>query len=268
MPPGGFVTFERRLFEPDYLLAGRWKGLEYKYAWMDLISMASHRPYNGLERGQLRASVRFLAARWGWGNRRVVEFVHGLRDAGMVEHFTHQKGKHLPSIITICNYDHYQTPGRSAETLEETRVESTLETTLETKTTSNKKQEKETSTSLTRIPESEVEVVRNGELVNGPPPLNVAVPALLAFWIDQQTVKPTRAELSKQGAVVKRLVRNYGAYETAEAFMGIGYLFAYREGIYDAFDVERQFTKARQAFHQNEKTYDVENVDWGWLFNR
>ena len=270
MPTGGFVTYERRLFDPDYLLAGKYGGLEYKAAWLDLIGLATHKPYNGLERGQLRASHSFLVLRWGWSKKRVNTFLRDLEKASMVKRFMHQTGKHIPTVITICNYDIYQTPGRSKETDMETRPEPRTEPRTEPKTTRNKKQETSTSTSLPAVREStEVEVITNHEMqfVTEPPP-NRAVPAILGYWIDQQSVRPGQKEIAKQGQAVKRMVTRHGAYETAEAFVGIQYLYAFREGIFDAFDVERQFTKARQAFHQNEQVVDPGNVDWSWLFQR
>jgi hypothetical protein len=140
---------------------------------------------------------------------------------------------------------------------------------METKTTNNQKQETRQTSLLPAVANETLVVIRDGVEIrtNGPPTVNVAIPAILGYWIDQQTVLPTQAEIRKQGAAVKRLVNRHGAFETAEAFVGIQHLYAYRDGIYDAFDVERQFTKARQAFHQNEQVIDTD-VDWSWLFEK
>jgi len=274
MRPGGRITIDRRLLDPAYLLAGKYAGPEYKYAWIDLIGLAAWEPYNDLRRGELRASIRFLAARWGWGVRRVITFLRTLEDAGMVEHLPEPHGKHLPARIVICNYDSYQYGGDVEETqpqhLVETRMETRMETRTTTKRRSKKEEEKRTSTSLPAVRQTEIEVVRPSEVepyVNGAPASNVAVPAILGFWVEQQGARPTNAEIAKQGAAVRRLVQRHGAYETAEAFMGMPYLYAYRDGVYDAFDVEKQFSKARLAFRQNE-TLQATAEDWGWLFNR
>jgi hypothetical protein len=120
---------------------------------------------------------------------------------------------------------------------------------------------------LTLFEDNALEVVRAEPYINGTPDVRAAIPALLGLWIDQMPSKPGQAEIRKQGGCVKRLVQQHGVYETAEAFVGIQYLYAFRDGIYDAFDIERNFTKARQAFAQNETVINTE-VDWSWLFNK
>jgi hypothetical protein len=77
-------------------------------AWMDLISQARWKPQGGLQRGQLRTSIRFLAARWNWGKDRVLTFLRDLENSGSV---TRQQAGRSGSILTICNYDRYNPPG-------------------------------------------------------------------------------------------------------------------------------------------------------------
>ena len=45
------------------------------FAWLDLIRRAKWKDGAGLERGQLRASVRFLAEAWGWSVKRTHTFL-------------------------------------------------------------------------------------------------------------------------------------------------------------------------------------------------
>lgn len=60
-----------------------------------------------LERGQLAASVRFLAAAWNWSKSRTDRYLGRLVRSGKIAVRTGTAA----SVITICNYDEYQ--GRS-----------------------------------------------------------------------------------------------------------------------------------------------------------
>lgn len=75
-------------------------------AWVDLIGYAQWKSNGDLDRGQLRASVRFLAKRWNWSKSKVSRFLQELRDAKRIKRGT-QAGRE-PDIITIRNYDSYQ----------------------------------------------------------------------------------------------------------------------------------------------------------------
>jgi hypothetical protein len=57
-----------------------------------------------LERGQLAASVRFMAKRWKWSKSRVDRFLKRLKTEAMIGT---DSGTGL-LVITICNYDRYQ----------------------------------------------------------------------------------------------------------------------------------------------------------------
>lgn len=81
-------------------------------AWSWLIGEASFkartRNVGGkvvkLERGQLAASVRFIAERWKWSKSRVDRFLKRLKIETMIGT---DSGTGL-LVITICNYDKYQ----------------------------------------------------------------------------------------------------------------------------------------------------------------
>ncbi len=87
-------------------------------AWMWLISEASwkRRRYRAgdyvvdLERGQLAASIRFMAEAWRWSKSRVDRFLGRLRADRMI--FTCSKtGTHTGTgitVVSICKYDEYQ----------------------------------------------------------------------------------------------------------------------------------------------------------------
>jgi hypothetical protein len=81
-------------------------------AWSWLIGEASFKARTrniggkvvSLDRGQLAASVRFMAERWKWSKSRVDRFVHRLKTETMIGT---DSGTGI-LVITICNYDRYQ----------------------------------------------------------------------------------------------------------------------------------------------------------------
>jgi hypothetical protein len=93
-------------------------------AWVWLIEQASWKTTTArikgdkveLQRGQMTFSVRFLADKWHWSKSRVDRFLKRLTAETMISTCSkigtsagHQAGQGQ-SIITICNYDKYQTP--------------------------------------------------------------------------------------------------------------------------------------------------------------
>lgn len=82
-------------------------------AWEWLIASAVYKPtpiqVGGkpyiLNRGQLTYSLRFMAEAWKWQKSTVERYLCKLRDWAMI---TSEVGT-FQSIITICNYDKYQT---------------------------------------------------------------------------------------------------------------------------------------------------------------
>ena len=79
-------------------------------AWASLIESASHKNWKGLKRGQLRVSYASLARHWGWSKSRVHRFMNALRKQDMIRIETRNRKS---SIVTLCNYDKYQCPGKS-----------------------------------------------------------------------------------------------------------------------------------------------------------
>lgn len=82
-------------------------------AWVWLLTEASWKPRTrrigdfvvNLKRGQLAASVRHLATIWKWSVGKVQRFVGRLKFETMID-VQNDTGI---SVITICNYDKYQT---------------------------------------------------------------------------------------------------------------------------------------------------------------
>jgi hypothetical protein len=74
------------------------------------------------QRGQVLASIRYLADRWGWTKSKAERFLILLRDEKMIK--TETAAGTIQTIITICNYDIYngsqpflsQQPGQLRDT--------------------------------------------------------------------------------------------------------------------------------------------------------
>jgi hypothetical protein len=93
---------------------------EHFRAWVDLLLLANHEKKTFelkgqlviIDRGQVGLSQVSLAERWKWGHRdRVKRYLTLLEKDGMIE----LKTTHLNSVITICNYSHYQDEHASDE---------------------------------------------------------------------------------------------------------------------------------------------------------
>lgn len=106
---GGVVNISRRIwtdeaFEPEPFTE--------REAFMWLIMEASYKPrvkrINGcpiqLKRGQLAASIRFMAEAWKWSKSRVDRFLNRSVRFGVIETAS---GTGI-NIITICKYEAYQ----------------------------------------------------------------------------------------------------------------------------------------------------------------
>jgi len=107
----GTFNVSRRIWDhPEFAPAP----FSEREAFLWLVSEASWKPRTvragrvvvDLERGQLCASVRFMADAWDWSKSRVDRFLKRLENRDMLrsESGTGQL------VITLCNYDEYQGP--------------------------------------------------------------------------------------------------------------------------------------------------------------
>lgn len=95
-------------------------------AFMWMIMEASWKPREkrvgsavvSLERGQLAASVRFMAEAWSWKKSTVSRFLKRLENRDMIGTVS---GTGL-SVITICKYDEYQSAPRNGGTAEKPKA--------------------------------------------------------------------------------------------------------------------------------------------------
>jgi hypothetical protein len=117
----GFIALARGIF--DHPIVGPRKPYGDFEAWVWLLMEAAWkgrrvRVTNGhtadvitIERGQLTYSYNYMAQAWGWSTKRVRTFLHKLERDHQIELHT----GHLQTVITVCNYDHYQTPSALQE---------------------------------------------------------------------------------------------------------------------------------------------------------
>jgi hypothetical protein len=127
----GYIAMPRSIFEDE---AFRPEPFSQREAYLYLVAAASWRPRKerigravvDLERGQLAASMRFLAAKWGWSEAKVRRFLARLserrsRDAPNDPHPDAPSDALIDAVstrdvtvITIRNYDNFNKP--AAET--------------------------------------------------------------------------------------------------------------------------------------------------------
>lgn len=82
-------------------------------AFLDILQSAYHSPRTEctgnvsykVNRGEWPATVRFLAKRWGWSKTKVHNFLDHQKSDKAIKTRT-PKGT-LQTIITVCNYEHY-----------------------------------------------------------------------------------------------------------------------------------------------------------------
>lgn len=88
-------------------------------AWVWMIEQAVYTEHNidiagktvTLQRGQFSSSLRYMAKAWGWDEAKVRRFLSRARNEKMIDAST-DAGQ---TIITICNYDKYQSLEKSTD---------------------------------------------------------------------------------------------------------------------------------------------------------
>lgn len=108
----GYIKIHRQITENKYYLSETFTRTQ---AWMDLLILAQHKPKTvrlkgvvvDLKRGQLCWSIKSLAERWQWSQGKVDRFLNELE----TESQTVSKNLGVTTLISILNYDLYQTDG-------------------------------------------------------------------------------------------------------------------------------------------------------------
>lgn len=91
-------------------------------AWVDLLGLARWRDGGGLNRGEVRASERFLAQRWNWSRDKVRRFLDELETEGAAMRILDRSAPREPTTIIICNYCFYQSSPTTGKTTSKTEV--------------------------------------------------------------------------------------------------------------------------------------------------
>lgn len=154
----GYIRLSRKFFEGAYWQKERTFSLSE--AWLDLIQMArfeaepakvvlQNRKELLIERGEIHASLRFLAKRWGWGVMQVRGFIKKRIDSNDIT----QRMTQGETVIKLCNYDKYNPVSNKDNTTDNTPV-THRQHTDNTNNNKDKKEKKEKKKEPPIIPQS------------------------------------------------------------------------------------------------------------------
>lgn len=112
----GYVKIARRLFDGDPLWLEPRVFSQFE-AWVDLIQMAAYAPHNyptarGVvhrDRGELVGSIRYLASRWRWKEKRVRYFLAMCQKRAQLRA---QRATPDGTVYLVVNYERYQSTSR------------------------------------------------------------------------------------------------------------------------------------------------------------
>lgn len=116
----GWIVLDRQLLT-HWLWDSEREPFSSGQAWIDMLLTAQYADsklkdrYGNLTtipRGSFVTSIRMLTERWHWGKDRVRHFLGTLQDDGMITVRSDARG----TLITIINYDNFQTKNISTKT--------------------------------------------------------------------------------------------------------------------------------------------------------
>ena len=114
----GFIRLHRQITSSE--IWGMDPEFSRLQAWIDLLMMARWKPggtttkhgWVDLDRGQLVASERFLEVRWSWSRGKIRRFLKWLESRQQIVPVKNGAN----TVITILNYDEYQSDDTSNST--------------------------------------------------------------------------------------------------------------------------------------------------------
>ena len=120
-----FIPINRALFEHPLWVEKR--SFSRFEAWIYLIKEARFedtKVFDGnriveVKRGQIYVSVRFFSKAIGWSTKKTLNLLKLLESEKMLKKETVEETGQ--TLITICNYDEYNTPSKKKETAKETQ---------------------------------------------------------------------------------------------------------------------------------------------------
>lgn len=231
----GFIRLNRKFFKGSYWNQKRTFSLSE--AWLDLIFLArfdAEPTYEILpsgreitiKRGELRASLRFLSERWGWGVEKTKRFI----DRHIEKHDIERRTEQGESILTLCNYGKYNPmPNSDTNTYKNTDQYSDRTVT----STNNKKVKKE---------KKEKEREKKREI---PPPDSIS--------ILMETIDECSSLLKSRGDPFFFLVRN--------AVMGKREIHSTKE-LHDYIDQFATELKAKGEELKNPRDFQNHFINW------
>lgn len=109
-----------RIFDPEHELAG--DTVCRRFAWLDLCHMAQWKDgarilgstVVPLQKGELVASLRFLAERWGWSRKKVSNYLDILQDPNVAKLETVRETP-KGTVYRLVTYGEYANPGTGKE---------------------------------------------------------------------------------------------------------------------------------------------------------
>lgn len=112
----GYFKLSRKLFDGSDEFWPKNRPFTRFEAWIDMIQMAAYKAHERMignqsvkvETGQIVASSRFLAKRWGWGRQRVRGFLQSLRRQSRVTTELVPRLQQKLTRITLTKYETYQ----------------------------------------------------------------------------------------------------------------------------------------------------------------
>ena len=162
-------------------------------AWIDLIGLANYQDgfirIQGIKvdvlRGELAISEENLAIRWKWSRGKVRRFLQELRDEAMITKENHAKQDRRKAVITILNYEKYQSDEKENGTGDGTGDGTTLLRKKEVKKERKKEIKPKTITlgEFENVFLSEEELEKLKEKYNGT--LNQKIEALSSYMASQ-----------------------------------------------------------------------------------
>ena len=130
----GWIKIHRKIMDSEWYFKEKFTKIQ---AWIDLLLQAEINPKTiyirgqriELQRGQISTSIRTLAERWKWSPNTVRKFLADTLADTAIDTQTDT----LNTIITICNFDKYQTIQNNSDTLTDTRTDTDIDTLNEKK---------------------------------------------------------------------------------------------------------------------------------------
>jgi len=114
----GWISIHRKMQE--HWLWDEERVFSKAEAWIDLLLSVNHKDNKiviknkviNIKRGQTAMSLVTLAKRWKWDKSKVRRFLEVLKTDTMID----TKSETVTTLITICNYESYQSNGNGSET--------------------------------------------------------------------------------------------------------------------------------------------------------